>query len=339
MRQVATLAAIASCLSALPESEKEEVMSELATHLEDKAAALQSQSTSPSEAESSASAAFGDPDEIGARLAEVHRPPSLWLTLFAIFPFIVNGLVYPALVVKIAALDALGLSAHEPLRILNLVFVKEESLAYVAAVIIALAALYAGGMLAGLRARLPLWSAAWIGSVLAWTMILIRPAIDALPASLVFLANLAEITLLILVLVILARRRSGLLALSVAVATLLQGRMVSSIILLAPPKPISASLALQFYLLVALMVAAACLATVMVLHRPYSRAMLPLLALAVVVSFAPDLWLVLVQLRNWGRLYFSLAAWLYGSILPALLILVVPYLLGRRRNVLHTRTR
>ena len=331
MPEVDILASVASYLSALPEREKEEIVSELANHLEDKATALSSQGASPAEAETTAGAVFGDPAEIGARLAAVHRPPSLRLTVFAILPYILNGLLYPAIVFVVAMLDAIGLSAHEPLRILNLQFVREESLVYMAAAVLALAAIYVAGALACLR-RLPPWSPAWLGSVLAWAMILVRPVLDKLPPSLILAANLVEMALLILILVVLARRRSGLLALSVAVATLIQGRMFNPVAFLAPPRPVSAGTALLFYLFVLLMVAAACLATVTMLHRPYNRAMLPLLALAAVVSFAPDLLVLLLQLHDLGRVTVSLVAWLYGSILPALLVLVVPYLLGRRRT-------
>ena len=134
MRRDLVLTAVNCGLSTLPDSDKEEIRSELANHLDDKAAALRAQGTPAANVETAASAAFGDPSEIAARLTDIHRPPSLWLTLAAILPFIMNGIFFPVIVLIAATQDALGPSAHVPLPVLNMYVVHEESQVWLAAI-------------------------------------------------------------------------------------------------------------------------------------------------------------------------------------------------------------
>ena len=169
--------------------------------------------------------------------------------------------------------------------------------------------------------------------MLAAVIFLVKLSMDGLPAFSRFTANLAEVALLILLLVVLARLRSGLLALATAVAALMQARILNPNAFFAPPQPIPFYITLLFLAGVMAMALVSCLGFIAMLRRPSSRRIPLFLTLVMLASFLPELLVMIIQWHSRGVFAWPMAAWFYGSILPTILVLAIPYLVGRRQTV------
>jgi hypothetical protein len=312
-----TLLIVRRRLAALPAPDQEEIMRELQNHLEDKAAALQSQGVERHDV--AAQAAFGDPASVGARLAEIHNRPTARQMLLAVLPFIMNGLLTPASALAVAALDrALGPAAGRPIPVVTLRLYHTESIVALAVIVLAICALFALGTLIGLVRGLPLWSASWIGSTVLGLVFFMQGVLDEVSGATVALANLALIVGLLAALSFVARWRSGVLALLIALSLMLQIRIFIVYALAEYPLSISA-VRLSFTVG---MVALACFATVAILT--WRSGHLPLALAVALLALSPDL----LQGDAGGFIGGDAVSVLVNYLLP--MILFLPYLLGRR---------
>ena len=224
------------------------------------------------------------------------------------------------------------LSAQPAFHILMILVHHEQSLALLALALVAMCVVLLAGALAGLRQGLPLWSAAWLGSLVAISMEIVRPILQALPEAEQFTANYVEAALLLLAFIVLARQCNGLFALASAVAMLLQVRMFDTNAYLAVSQyaPIGydrLSFLLPFLAATLAMALTICLATIGLMYKPSGYLILPLIACA--VSFAP----ALLQYSWMGQRAVPIVSLFWDNILPTVVILVIPYLLGRRKTM------
>ncbi|MDH4138511.1 MAG: permease prefix domain 1-containing protein [Anaerolineae bacterium] len=86
------LAKVEACLSGLPLNARQDVMEELCSHLEDRAAALRAGGLEKEASMSEAIERFGEAREIGAALRDVHGQSSWGETLAGMLPFLAFGL-------------------------------------------------------------------------------------------------------------------------------------------------------------------------------------------------------------------------------------------------------
>jgi hypothetical protein len=325
MSSADALATIRFRLSALPRATQEEIMSELADHLEDKAAALRAQGQSEDEARAAAGAHLGNPADIGARLADVHSRPTRLQTILAVLPFAMTGLLLPLLVLAILAVDrALGPMPQKFVRVVGLRLDHVETTVAFVVVVAGMFALFGIGALLALWRRLPLWSVAWAGSALLGVIGFMEAVLDeadeattALGGAVLLLASLAG-------LIIVARWRGPLVAVLIALCNMLQSSLISAYSLSTPPLDrgaVGLALGVALALVSMLMVAS-------VLHRWPGYATIAIVA--GLLSTAP----YVLQLTLTVDAATMAALLLYNIALPAVLLLLVPYLVGRRRPAL-----
>jgi hypothetical protein len=313
-----TLVLIRSYLVNLPAHEKESIMSELQAHLEDKAAALRAQGHP--NADAAARSAFGNPQNIGARLADIHSRPTRGQLAFAILPFVLSGIVLPILLATIAAADrALGV-APLVMRIMGMEMNHTLTVALFFGVFMVIYGAFALGALYALQRGLPLWSAAWAGSALLCAFGFLQMLFDEADATTTLIGGLAFLLACAAGLVIVAHRRTAFMAVLIALCFSVQCGIIAAYILSAPPL----SESVTGITLVVTLTLAASLALIAALQRwPGYQA---LLALAGVLSIAPYTLRLMWQGNALG-LQGNLAA---NVVLPGLLLLALPYLSGRR---------
>ena len=247
--------------------------------------------------------------------------------LLAIFPFIMNGLLFPVFVLALGAMDS-GTDTQRTLSVLIMPVHHALIWGLLAAALAVMAAISLGGAVTGLRRGLPLCSAAWLGSVLAGAMQLVKPALVTLSVAAQVAANWVEVALLLLLLVVLARRRSSLFALATAVATLVQARIFNQNVVFVQPQFVPLGFWLACLATVMVVTLLACLSVIAMIRRPVGNLILPLLAC--VASYAFEFFNVFW----WGANAIAPAPLFWGSILPTILVLAIPYLLGRRPSVI-----
>lgn len=208
----------------LTAGEKEEIMSELSAHLEDKADALRAQGQSDPTA--AAQASFGNPADVAARLTDVHTRPTRQDILLAIAPFLMNGVLVPLLALAVAAIDrALAPATRAGTPLLAMRLHHAESTAVFLAFVLIVLGLLALGALIGLQRGLPLWSASWLGSTALGLFFFLQAVFDEASPVANTVAGVAFAALLFGALSLIARRRGGVLALLIALSFLLQIRI------------------------------------------------------------------------------------------------------------------
>ncbi len=320
---VGLLPAVCAYLNALPDREKEEIMNELAAHLEDKTAALRAQGQSPAQAEANARSSFGDPASVGRRLADIHNRPSRRESLLAILPFLISGVVFSIVVLGIVALDKfLGPMPDKVMRIMGLRLYHVETSILFGLLVVGVSGLLCLGALVAILRDLPLWSAAWVGSAALVSIAFLQLLLDEAEEATVVLANLALIAVLMFALIVLARLRSSMLAVLIALTIMLQGGIFAAYALSTPPLNLAA-----LSLVLALAVSAvSCLAVLGVLHtgREQQGAIVIMAALLSAIPYTvQQVWYLDAGLIAW-RLVSNI-------ILLTILLMLIPYLLGRRQ--------
>ncbi len=321
MTTLDTLSLIRPHLANIPAHETKSIMSELQAHLADKAAALQAQGHP--NANSAASVAFGDPETIGAQLADIHGRPTRRHLLLAVLPFIVTGFVLPVAAFAVAALDA----PKEPfpgyaLNILGLTVQHTGTFAVLAFLVLSIGALLAAGAVVGMRQRLPLWSTTWIGSVLLCIILFVQLLLDETPVTTGALANLILLAAITATLLLVARQRGGVTVVLIPLSLLFQARIISAIALAGGPLGMPA---VQIPLGAATVIVA-CLATAAVLHQ--RSGYLAIALVAAVLALSPDV----LRLAAHGRAGIIIPALFLDYIMPSVFF-VIPYLLRRRDPV------
>jgi hypothetical protein len=306
-----------SYLASLPAHEQESIMSELQDHLDDQSAALSAQGLADPAA---AFRAFGDPAQVGARLADVHTRPSPRQALLAVLPFLLSGLVLPALVYVIVAADSALGDAPRIMRIMDIEFSHAPTLAAFFAVIAVVYGLFAAGALKALQHGLPLWTAAWAGGGLLTALGFVVMLFDEASAAESTVGGFLFLVACAAGLVFVARRCSTLLSLLIALSFLIQCGIIAAYIISTPPVSQSA---LAVALAVGIAAAGALAIASALLRLTGYRAMLLLAAVVSIVPYTIQLALTVDAMTLLTRMLANVA-------LPAILLLL-PLLLVHRR--------
>lgn len=310
---------IRASLANLPAQEKESIMSELQAHLEDKADALRAQGHP--DADAAAGAALGDPGAIGARLAEVHSRPTRRQTILAVLPFILTGLL-PAIVFVVAAIDrAMGPAQQQLLRIFGLRLNHVETTAAFWLIVLGMMGLFALGGLWAMTRSLPSWSVAWVGSMLLDGILGIQIILDDAAETTVVLAMLAMLLGFMIALVAIGRWRGSLVTLLIGLSSLLQSGIFAAYLSTA-----SLSHSLMGAALGMCLAAVGAMTVACTLHRRagYWAA----IALTIILSMTP----YTLQLALTVDAATMAARMFYNLLLPSVLLLFIPYWLGRRQT-------
>lgn len=318
-----TLSCLSRRLQSLPARQREEIMSELAGHLEDKAAALHDQGDAGAEA--AAASAFGDPAEVAARLQDVHSRPTPRQMALALIPFIMNGLLIPVLILAVVDIDGwLGHlpGAVPPIRSLQIFHPQMVTLLLLS--LLAVAAIFCAGALAGLRLGMPLWSAPWIGSGAAVFLLFLILALDEFNASALAGANLMFLAALVVALIMIARGRGAPLALLIAFSLILQVRILSLYTFIDSGLDYPGVNVVMGFAAGAVLVAIACLAVIAILNRP--SVALPVTLGVALLGVLPNIYVAALS----GAFAGSLPRLMADFLLPILLVLLLPYALRRR---------
>jgi len=316
-----TLSLIRLHLANLPAHEKESIMSELQAHLEDKAAALRAQGHP--DADTTARAAFGDPEAVGAHLADVHSRPTRRQTILAVLPFILTGLL-PAVLFIVAAIDrAMGPVDQKLLRIFGFRLNHVETTVAFWLIVLGIMGLFALGGLWAMTRSLPSWTVAWLGSMLLDGILFMEMLLDEVEEATVVLSMLALLFGFMIALVAIGRWRGSRVALLIGLASMIQSGIFAAYALSTPPlsrSVLGAALGMGLAAIGVVTIAST-------LHRRagYQAAIL----LAIVLSMVPytvQLSLTVDAATMAYRMLFNLA-------LPTILLLLIPYWLGRRTPI------
>ena len=306
-------------LAGLPDDEQEEIMNEIQAHLEDKAASLRAQGAA--DAEAAAGADFGDPAQIGSHLSDIHTRPTRRQTLLAVAPFAVIG-VLPLVLMAVAAVDqALGPATGQTLRLFGLRLSHPGTQLALAFILLGMLGMFAYGGLWALGHGAPLWTAAWLGSLLLDAVAVLQILMDdaAEVALVVFMGALLVAAMATLVVV--ARRRGPLAALLIGLSLIIQLGIVAAYTLSAPPLGESTAALLVGVGLA--IVGAITIAGALQRRAGYQAA----IVLAIILSMAP----YAIRLALTADAGAAAAGALLNLAIPFVMLLLVPYWLGRRQ--------
>jgi hypothetical protein len=306
-------------LAALPDGEQEEIMSEMQAHLEDKAAALRAEGNTDPDA--AAGAAFGDLGEIGAHLADVHARPARGQTFLAVVPFLMTGAL-PFIFAIVAATDrALG-PATQQVRVFGLRLSHAETTATFWLIVLGIAGLFAYGGLWAAGHGAPLWTSAWLGSVLLGAVLVLQILMDDATEAVLVVCMFTLLVVAMIALVLLARRRGTLAALLIGLSLVVQCGICAAYLLSAPP--LSESMLAAMLGAGLAIVGVITLAGALQRRRGYQAA----IVLAIVLSMAP----YAISLALTADAATAAVNALLNLAIPFVMLLLIPYWLGRRRQ-------